>query len=412
MRVLLVSPSEICYNPRLLKAADYFFSKGAGVIVYNARIGLADDKVYESVKTGRKWKIVENDIDKRTPLSRLRWLYSSLVHKLAVELFKRKIYVGRLVPHVLNKGYVLVPRSLKKEKFDYILIHLVDSLPFAARLKKKTGARLIYDCQEYFKGQYETEGPFKSGWVNYAQDKYVSDVDIVLATTNVMLQRLRQEFSGPGSYFRVRNTPVKKTPQDSPEAGPRLKIIWHGFTIIPKNIRGVHILLEAIANSSAGVELFLQGSITDINRKVLEEMVKKMGIADRVFLREPAHPDEIVQSLAGYDIGAVGELAVQDNQKLTSSNKLFEYINAALAVLVPDLPGLSETVNEYGVGLLYEQGDSKSLAAKIDELHADRLLLQRLKQASAKAAETELFWENDYKNVWATMETLKEKGDR
>ena len=118
------------------------------------------------IKNSRSWKIVENDISKRSLGSRLRWMYSSALNKLAEELFKRNISFKNLFPHVMTKGYVLFPRSLKKEKFDYILIHLVDSLPFAVKVKKLTGAKLVYDCQEYFKGQYETESPYKRKWVN------------------------------------------------------------------------------------------------------------------------------------------------------------------------------------------------------------------------------------------------------
>ena len=50
MKVLILCPSEICYNPRLLKAADYFYTKNAEVTVYNAVIGLADEKVYNANK--------------------------------------------------------------------------------------------------------------------------------------------------------------------------------------------------------------------------------------------------------------------------------------------------------------------------------------------------------------------------
>ncbi len=403
MKVLILCPSEICYNPRLLKAADYFYSKDAEVTVYNAIIGLADEQVYNAIKSSRDWKIVENDISKRSLISRLRWMYSSALFKLAEVLFKRNISFETLFPHVMTKGYVLFPNSLKKVKFDYILIHLVDSLPFAVKVKRATGAKLIYDCQEYFKGQYETESPYKRKWVNEAQDRWASEADIVLATTNVMLLRLKQDFSGPGVFLRVRNTPVKKTIQAEQVENPVLKMIWHGLSLIPKNIRGVHILLEAVSYCKTPVELFLQGNITDSNRMKLELMLKELSIQDKVHVLEPADPDRIVESLSGYDLGLLGELATQDNQRLTSSNKLFEYIYAGLAVLSPDLPGLSETIREYGVGLLYKQGDSRDLAGKIDALNTDRVLLKKYKGFSLNAARTELFWENDYRHVWEAM---------
>ena len=404
MKVLIISPSEICHHPRLLKAADYLYSKNVEVTVYNAVTGLADRELYESIKRSRSWKIVENNITKRSLVFRLRWMYSSLVTKLAEGLFRRRIPVFSLYPHVLNKGYVLFPNSLKKATYDYILIHLVDTLPLAARLKESTNARLIFDCQEYFNGQYETEAQFKRNWVSLTQTRFVPETDVILGTTNVMLNRLRREFLGPRTFFRVRNVPMKKERKVSQQEEETLRIVWHGLTVIPKNTRGVHILLEAVAQCNTPVRLFLQGSITDDDRKRLEQMEKDLGIVDKVVLLPPAHPDAIVESLSNYDIGAAGELATQDNQRLTSSNKLFEFISAGLAVLAPDLPGLAETINEYKVGLLYQQGNIKDLAEKIDMLNADRALLHQFRMASKMAAESELYWEKDFGNVWEWME--------
>jgi len=124
--------------------------------------------------------------------------------------------------------------------------------------------------------------------------------------------------------------------------------------------------------------------------------LRKLNISDKVTLVKSASPDCIVQSLVNYDIGLAGELAAEDNQKLTSSNKLFEYIYAGLAVIVPDLAGLAETVNEYAVGKLYEQGNFNELGSLIDKLNINRGLLEELKAASRKASEGELFWENDF----------------
>ncbi|WP_431212343.1 glycosyltransferase family 4 protein [Puia sp. P3] len=374
------------------------------VTVYNAIVGMTANDVYDSVKASRKWKIVENDISKRGFSSKMKWLYSSIRARLAEELFKRNIYLRRQVPHGLTKGYVLFPAALRSQKFDYILIHLVDSLPFAVGLKSTTGGKLIYDCQEYFRGQYATEAPLKKKWVDYAEDRYAGSADIVLATTNVMLDKLKGEYSGPKQFLRVRNTPAGSGRPQQQTDNPVLRIIWHGFEVVPKNIRGVHILVEAVAKSKTTVHLYLQGRISETNRAALTATLDELGIRDRVFLVPAAHPDRIVESLAGYDIGVAGELATQDNQRLTSSNKLFEYINAGLAVIVPDLPGLAETIHEYGVGLLYKQGDSGELAEKIDALSTDRSKLDALKAASVKAASTELFWENDYKAVWRAMQ--------
>ena len=148
------------------------------------------------------------------------------------------------------------------------------------------------------------------------------------------------------------------------------------------------------------VHLFLQGIISEQNKIRLNELTSNLKISDKVSLVSPASPDKIVESLLIYDVGLAGEIAAEDNQRLTSSNKLFEYIYAGLAVVVPDLPGLAETVLEFKVGKLYEQGNFLQLAELIDNLNMNRVLLRELKEASIIAANNELYWEHDFDEVW------------
>ena len=114
-------------------------------------------------------------------------------------------------------------------------------------------------------------------------------------------------------------------------------------------------------------------------------MVARLNITHLVTLIPAANPDKIVESLLQYDIGLAGEIHSEENQMLTSSNKLFEYIYAGLAVIMPDLPGLAETVNEYNVGELYGQGDFSQLAYIIDSINSNRDKLKNFKKASREA---------------------------
>ena len=114
MQILILAPSEICYHPRLLKAADFFTSKEDTVFVYNAIIGLAPKQVYDTTTGLRNWNIFENDISKRTFGSRLRWLYSSLFFKCNEAVFK---ITGKWIffNHGLSKSFILFPAGLKKK---------------------------------------------------------------------------------------------------------------------------------------------------------------------------------------------------------------------------------------------------------------------------------------------------------
>lgn len=404
MKILLISNNEICYNARLLKAADYFSEKKCEVAIFNPVTGIANENVYRKSIANKNWKVIENDISKRTVISYLRWLYISTINKLISVLWNRfRSKIG--FKYYMNKGLWRAERKIKG-KYDFILIHLVDNLPFAVDLKKKTGAKIIYDSQEYFVGQYNKYAPALRDWVHYAEPAYINEVDILLATTNVMLQQLQKDYKLSIPVIRVRNLPSMTMLKDVQYSNLRhikedaLLLVWHGMTIYFNNTRGVHILLKAVANCRNKVVLTLQGLITEEQKNIFDNYVQELNLQNKVRLHPPADPYHIVESLTNYDAGIIGELPQEENQMLTSSNKLFDFINAGLAVIASDMPGLNETIDEYKLGYSYPAGDYNRLAALIDSLAENREQLQQFKNRAREVSQKELFWEKDYELVW------------
>lgn len=405
MKILILVQSEVCYHPRLLKAGDFFYKNNCDVTLYNTCIGLASKDVYDAVVKKRNWKIFSTDITKTNKKAKLKWLISSTFFKLNQFIASK---TGRYISfkHGLTKSYLFFPAELRNQKFDYIFINLVDALPFAIELAQQTNAQVIYDSQEYFKGQYAQLSELQYNWVVKAEKEFVKKCPIVLATTQVMTDRLIKDFAINAHFFRVRNLPLKNSIQIQKKENTTLQLVWHGLNIVPENIRGVQVLLHAVSICTTSVHLYLQGNISNTNTELLNKKLQQLHIVDKVTVLPPANPDEIVESLTTYDVGLAGELAAEENQQLTSSNKLFEYIAAGLAVIMPNLPGLAETVNEYKNGLLYQQGNAQDLAIAIDQLNNNRNLLNDFQNKSLKASKDELYWEHDLKPVFEMMNEL------
>ena len=403
-KVLLISNNEICYNARLLKAADFFHNNNFEVTVFNGVTGLASREIYVDIKKSRPWRIIENDISKGDFKSKYKWLITSLLHKF-IEFSVDNMKLSFWKAYYLNKSLLLRPK-LTKERYDFILIHLVDNLPFAVKLKNKNNAQIIYDNQEYFVGQYAAFELEKYNWVKEVQKKYMPEVDLVLATTNVMLEQLRKDHDLKIPSFRVRNVPSIKNTTSRNDIGVDqvadqlnvLKLVWHGMGVYFDNRRGGHILLRAIAECKENVHLYLQGSLTESQESIYKTYEATLNLEGKVTFLPPAHPDEIVPSLTKFDVGLTAELPEELNQELTSSNKLFDYIHAGLAIISSDVLGLAETIDEFNVGLKYEPGNIAELSNKIDRLAANRTQLNEFKQNS-KIARSQLFWELDYASI-------------
>ncbi len=404
-RILIISNSEVCYHARLLKAAEYLYTHEFDVTVYNPVTGFAPADVYEEYLRTSRWKTIQTDINKRSLISCYRWFIASILNKLIRSLWS----LFRLSPgtsYYFIKGLIFFPAKLKKQQFDFILIHLIDTLPFAAKIKKTTGAKLIYDSQEYFRGQYSLASPHDKAWVYKQEQKHISAVDILLATTRVMLEQIISDYQLQIPSFRLRNLPLKRH-FDFPAAKENegLQLVWHGMTIFLNNRRGVHLLIDAIALCTAPVVLTLQGLINNEQTGILNDYLIRLGLSGKVNVLKPAPPDKIVESLIKYDAGLIGEIPEEENQQLTSSNKLFDFINAGLAVIAPDIPGLNETLDEFNIGIKYEAGNAQSLAAAIDTLAMNHALLNQFKKKSQESARQFLYWEADYEPI---LKFLKE----
>jgi glycosyltransferase involved in cell wall biosynthesis len=406
MKVLLVAQNEVCYNPRLVKAGDYYASHGCEVTVLNPIVGFSSE-VYNEFCSKRKWKFLENRLDKKSTKSYFKWLVVSLINKIFV--FNWKHFKSRIgYPYIMSKGVMFAEGLFSKDdSYDIIHTNLMELLPFASELKEQhPNARLVFDSQEYFKGQYSKYDKFKYDWIVETENKYLKNADLVLVTTNAMKHKIAEEGILGVPMIRVRNLPssgsVTKSENDKKD-GRTLSLVWHGMSINFGNCRGVQVLIEALAHCKTNVHLNLQGKISDNDYNQIESQCLALNVWDKVSILPPAKPDEIVDSIKKHDVGLAGELPEEENQLLTSSNKLFEYIAAGLCTIVPDLPGLKETITEYETGVLYKSGDFVELGSLIDELNLNREKLNEFKKNSFNAA-AELYWEKDFEQVWKEIE--------
>jgi len=98
---------------------------------------------------------------------------------------------------------------------------------------------------------------------------------------------------------------------------------------------------------------------------------------------DPVGPDQLVEALAPFDVGLVIDRITTENSRYALPNKLFEYLMAGLAVVVPDAPAMASLVEREGVGRVYEPGE---LDRAVLALAADRQLTEDLRRRARVAA--------------------------
>lgn len=395
--ILFISSTDFIYQPRIYKAANFLNKRGHKVYIYTPiTLQLTKKVIEEYSKSGIT--IIYNSFLKNELKGYSNWVYVSIVNEF-IKFLKKYLNIEVLPDYYLNK-YLLKTRKISKKNFSVLSINTIDLLPLASKIKKiKKNVILIYDSQEYFNGQYSSSDSLDYNWVLRNEKKYISKCDLLITTTNVLKTRIIEDYKIIKPFFRVRNVPsFDEVPTNINISYPNktINVIWSGVTINYKSERGIHIILEAFKYTNPAINLFLQGNINKGQRDLIEQFIKLNNLADKIIIIPASTPDKYVESLIKFDIGVLGELGYDDNQKLTSANKLFYYIAAGLAVVAPNLPGIEETIAVHNVGLIYEHGNPKDLADKLNSLYKDPANLYKLKLNAYKTFKDELNWENDY----------------
>lgn len=110
--------------------------------------------------------------------------------------------------------------------------------------------------------------------------------------------------------------------------------------------------------------------------RVLQEQAVRAGVADRVHLLDPVAPSQVAAFLAGADVG-VAPFRHFGSHEFALPNKLFEYLQAGLPLVVSDCRAVARFVQENQVGAVFTADDAVSCAAALREVFERRGALRR-----------------------------------
>lgn len=164
---------------------------------------------------------------------------------------------------------------------------------------------------------------------------------------------------------------------------------WFSQTIGPG--RGLETLFAALPHLKNPVEVHLRGAISAHHRVWLKEASSGLSI----HTHDTVPNGELLSRISEHDIGLALETTHITNRNLTVTNKLFQYMQAGLAIIATDTAGQREVLSRCPkVGGIVPDGNALALANAIDSLSGDAERLRSAKEASLQALEDEFSWEN------------------
>jgi glycosyltransferase involved in cell wall biosynthesis len=277
------------------------------------------------------------------------------------------------------------------EKADLFVSNDLDTLPavfLASKIRKKT---LVYDSHEYFTELPELLGRkiVKQIWENMEAlmlpyIKYSYTVSPSIAAEYNKKYNINMKV--------IRNLPrkISGTIKSSIILGKNHEkiILYQGSLNMG---RGLEMAIKAIQYTS-NVKLIIIGTGQIENE--LKQLAISLDLEDSVIFTGRISPDELVQYTIQADLGISLEEKLGLNYYYALPNKLFDYIQAGIPVLVSDLPEMSALVNHYKIGLVTHTSDPQKLALLFIEMLYDSVKRAYWKTNLDNASQ-ELCWENE-----------------
>jgi len=201
------------------------------------------------------------------------------------------------------------------------------------------------------------------------------------------------------SKFKViRNLPIYKNSQFRGEflfnTSEKKVILYQGAVNVG---RGLELMIDTLAFLPNCI--FVVIGTGDI-LKELKTLIINKNLGDRIKLLGQISPQKLhtITPLAHLGISLEEDLGL--NYRFALPNKIFDYIQAEVPVLVSDLPEMKKIVSDYKVGEVVFNRTPKTLAQQIEKI------LKKNFATALKTAKKDLIWEHQEQDLRAIFENI------
>ena len=260
-----------------------------------------------------------------------------------------------------NAAVAAAMTALAGRSFDVALADDVDAVAVALATNPRCGVHA--DLHEYSPRQHEESWKFRlfvKPFLEWVCRTYVSEASSWTTVSNGLAREYARNFG-----FRpeiVTNAAPFVEAEPTPVHDP-IRIVHSGAALRDRHL---DILIEGVQTArSATLDLF----VTPNDSAYLGELRAAADASGgRVRLHDPVPYAELAETLRRYDIGVHILPPANFNNRWALPNKLFDYVQARLGVIVGPSPEMAQYVRDYGLGLVTDDFSARELTSVLDEV--------------------------------------------
>ena len=373
----IANPSK---NPRPNRIINLLTQKGYSVdtIAYKSdgNLNIFNENILEELSLNKKEKI------KRLFLKVLRLFIPNLSVKIKIT----------------EKIYNLDKIKMDLNCYDLVVVENIEMLPFAVKNNSK---KILCDLREFYPLEYENSFLFRLLESKFKIDickKYLKKCDELITVSTGLI-------NGYQKYFNLTPKLLMSTPNYfeisvKVNDGKNIKMVHHGAANIDRKLENMIEMFKYL-DDRFYLDFYLVGNQKYINK--LKEISKPYS---KIRFLEPVPFNDIIPTMNQYDIGLYLLEPTGFNTEYALPNKFFEYIQARLMLAIGPSYDMKKIVEQYNLGIVSKNFDSKELAIELNKLSYEDILIYK---ENSNIASKELCYENESKKLTAILDKLLKK---
>lgn len=289
-------------------------------------------------------------------------------------------------------------------KFDCILANDLDTLPacwLASRLKR---CPLVVDYHELFTEVPELiERKFQRGVWLFFEKMALPSAKAIYTVSQPIADELTKRYGMP--VVLVRNVPFyvgSELPAPKLNFEEKKIILYQGSLNVG---RGLERAIEVMKHLSNAVLVII--GTGDVEHH-LKDWARMLGVSDKVVFVGRVPFEELLPYTVSAHIGLSIEEDRGLNYRYALPNKVFDYVQAGVPVVVTALPEMKKIVEKYQIGRVCEVPGSLPLAKLLQEMLNDLEALKIFREKTLLAAK-ELCWEEEQNGLKAIFSKIANK---
>lgn len=275
-------------------------------------------------------------------------------------------------------------QQLEGQPIDLIIANDIECLPLAFFIRKDI--KIIFDAHEYAPRHFEDKlvwRIFFQGFNRYLCKKYLPQV----STMTTVGQSLAEEYT---RHYGVKPAVVTNANyffdlQPTTVEPDRIRLIHHGAANPSRQLDLMIDMVELLDSRFTLDLMLLTPSIANQKtRSYLNQLKERIKSNPRVRILDPVKSRDVVPAIHTYDMGVFLLPPVNFNYANTLPNKLFDFVQARLAIAIGPTPEMARIVSGYDLGVVSTDFTAHSLAQSLNALTSTQVT--HFKNQSGKAA--------------------------